>query len=205
MSEEVFDRNHADELTLRIAERLGKRQQKLACMDEWDAGTHQRMKWQPKLVIPVFAVAACLAAAVVILSPVSNHSGNLLEETGVSVPEFEAFRSAVQEQEEVAQLMSEQKYTEAMQKAEAALALSDSELQKMEHALQMNDDEVLADEKKTEQVVNGELRWAYIYLLLREGRQEEAYEQIKLYIKLPPDCISHLDEAQVLMKKLKEK
>ena len=86
---------------------------------------------------------------------------------------------------------------------EAALEHSDRELRGLDMALLDNDDEVLAYAEEAEQILNGELRWAYIYLLVREERKEEACEQLKLYLKLPRGVVQHREEAKALRKKLR--
>lgn len=200
MSEEVFDRKSADELTLRIAERLGKRQEKLDRMAEWEPKS-QRVKLHP-IVISALAIAACLVVAFIIQMPKTNSFDNPLDELGIAAPGFDVYRSAVPELSEITQLISEQKYADALPKVEEALEHSDMNLRELEVALQDSDDEVLNDEKETEQVVNGELLWAHIYLLVRENRNVEACEQIDLYLKLPSSLISHEEEAKALKKRL---
>lgn len=196
MSEEVFDRKSADELTLHIAERLGRRQEKIDRMAEWER-KGQRMKMHP-IVLSALAIAACLVVAFVMQMPRTNP----LDELGIAAPGFEMYRSAVPELSEITQLISDQKYVDALPKVKEALEHSDMNLRELEIALQDSEDEVLNDEKETAEVLNGELRWAYIWLLVHENRNEEAVEQIRLYLELPSELISHEAEAKALAKKI---
>ena len=200
MSEEVFDRKNADELTLRISERLGKRQEKIDCMAEWER-SDRRVKLHP-IVLSALAMAACLVVVFAIQIPRANSLGNPLDELGIAAPEFELYRSAVLDLSEISQLIDNQEYADALPKVERAMEHSDRNLKEMESALQNTDDEVMTEEKETEQVLNGELRWAYIWLLVHENRNEEAMEQIKLYLELPSELISHEAEAKALAKKI---
>ena len=200
MSEEVFDRKKADELTLRIADRLGKRQEKIDCMAEWERGS-RRMELRP-ITLSALAIAACLVVVFIIQIPRTSNSSNPLDELGIAAPSFELYRSAVPELSEITHLISDQKYIEALPKVHEALEHSDLNLRELEMALQNNDDEVLSDEKETEQVLNGELRWAYIWLLVFDNNNEKALEQIDLYLNLQLSLISHEVEAKELKKKL---
>lgn len=200
MSEEVFDRKNADELTLRISERLGKRQEKIDCMAEWER-SDRRVKLHP-IVLSALAMAACLVVIFAIQMPRANGLGNPLDELGIAAPDFELYRSAVPDLSDITQLISDQRYADALPKVEEALIHSNSNLQELESALQNTDDEVLTEEKEAEQVLNGELQWAYIWLLVRDNKEEKAIEQIKQYLELPSHLISHEEEARTLKKRL---
>lgn len=201
MEEEVFDRKSADELTLRIADRLGRRQEKLDRMAEWERPA-RKIAWRP-VVLSALAMAACLVVAFVVIAPWRTTEESPLDELGIAVPDFEDYRSAVPELSEISKLIANQQYADALPKVEAALEHSDRELRGLDMALLDNDDEVLAYAEEAEQILNGELRWAYIYLLVREERKEEACEQLKLYLKLPRGVVQHREEAKALRKKLR--
>ena len=202
MSEEVFDRKNADELTLLIADRLGRRQEMLDRMAEWERPA-RTIAWRPA-VLSALAIAACLAVAFVVLKPAAGDgTGNLLDELGIEAPTFEEYRAATPQLSEITTLIENENYALAIEKVELALEHSDRELRGLEMALLDTDDEVLAYAEETEQQLNGELRWAYIYLLVRVGRTEDALAQLKRYLKLPSYVMQHKDEAKALRKKLK--
>ena len=196
MSEEVFNRKSADELTLRIAARLGARQEKIERMAEWERPAFI-IKWRP-LVLPAMAVAACLIVALVVIAPRHSMGVSSPDELDISAPDFEDYRAAMPELTEITQLIAAGSYSEALPKVEAALQQSDSELSEKERALSENDDEGLAYEVETSQVLNGELRWAYIYLLVRNNNIRSAHAELERYLALPSGTISHQEEAKDL-------
>ena len=81
-----------DELTDRIASRLGARQQKLEQMEQWDKAPAKRTITRLRPLFVCLAVAACLAA-VVWVAPWQS-STNPLDELGIGTPEITVYRSA---------------------------------------------------------------------------------------------------------------
>lgn len=199
MTEEFFDRKCADELALRIADRLGERQRKLDCMAAWEQPA-RKVRLHP-MVLSVMSIAACVAIAFVLFTP-SRSTKSPIDELGIGVPTFEEYRAASQ-MSEISQLLVEQKYAEALPTVETELAHSDEDLQGLMQKAHGNVDEELAYEIETEQMLNGELRWAYIYILVRESRNEEACSQLLQYLALSPDVAMHREKAEALMNKLK--
>lgn len=206
MSEEVFSRKDADELTRRIADRLGERQQKIDRMAEWESAEQRAGGLTVSLrpILAVLAVAACLVVALVVIAPWRS-TVSPLDELGIGAPTFEEFRAPVPELSEITGLIESKNYADALPKVEAALEHSDRELRGLEMALLDTDDEILAYAEETEQMMNGELRWAYIYLLVREERNEDALSELKRYLKLPARVCTHRDEAKALQKAIKKK
>lgn len=201
MTEEFFDRNCADELTARIADRLGERQRKLDCMAMWEKPA-RRVNLQP-VILSVMSIAACVAVAFMLFAP-SRSTLNPLDELSIGVPTFEEYRAAMPRLTEISQLLSEQKYAEALPIVVEELASSDADLQELMQKAQGGTDEELAYEMETEQVLNGELRWAYIYILIHENKTEEAYKQLQQYLEAVPDMALHREEAAALMRKIKK-
>lgn len=198
MENERFDRSEADELDKRIIERLGQRQTKLERMAEMEREA-TRTNLRPLLV--ALGVAACLAVAFLI-SPLWQSSLSPLDELGIAAPSAENYRAAQPELTEIAQLIEAQRYDEALTKAEKALCRSDVKLEELEEASAICDDEALDYEAEEERVYNGELRWTYIYLLVRADKNKEARHQLKLYLKDAKD-VAHRDEAKALLEKIK--
>ena len=198
MTEEFFDRKCADELTLRIADRLGERQRKLDCMAVWEQPA-RKARLHP-MVLSVMSIAACAAIAFVLFTP-SRSTKSPIDELGIGVPTFEEYRAASQ-LSEISQLLVKQKYAEALLIVETELVHSDEDLQGLMQKAHGNVDEELAYEIETEQMLNGELRWAYIYILIHENKNEEAYKQLQQYLEVAPDMALHREEAETLMRKM---
>ena len=198
MSEEVFNKQEADGLCRRIIDRLGLRQEKIDRMAEMERAEH-RVRLRPMAVI--LAIAACLVVAFLI-SPLWRSTLSPLDELGIEAPSTENYRASTPELTEITQLMEAQRYDEALAQAEKALSHSDVKLDELEFASAVSDDDGLLYEAETERVYNSELRWTYIYLLVRTNKTKEARRQLKLYLKHPQDC-EHLDEAKALQKALK--
>ena len=201
MTEEIFDRKCADELTLRIADRLGERQHKLDCMAKWEQPT-RKVSLRP-MILSVMSIAACVVIAFVLFTP-SRSTMNPFEELGIGVPTFEEYRAAMPRLAEISQLLIEHNYAEALPIVKEELANSDIDLQKLMQKVQDNADEELAYEMEMEQILNGELRWAYIYILVYENKTEEACKQLQQYLEMTPDRMSHREEAEALIRKIKK-
>ena len=198
MEDEKFNLHEADELDRRIIERLGERQMKLYRMAEMERGA-KRMNLRPLAV--ALSVAACLAVAFLI-SPLWRSSLSPLDELGIAAPSMENYRAAQPELTEIMQLIEAQRYDEALAQAEKALGRSDVKLEELDYASATCDDEAIAYEAAEERVYNSELRWTYIYLLVRAEKNKEARRQLKIYLKYAKDA-EHEDEARALLEKIK--
>lgn len=197
MNEECFDKQEADELTVRIADRLGERQQKLERMVEWErkaTATNVRpMYW-------VGAVAACVAV-VVMMMPFWGTDSSPLDELGIGAPTMTEFRAATPEASEIMRLIEQNDFEAAIAKTEAALDKSEKELKELERLTVGWDDEEMNYQLEQETVVNGELRWTYIYLLVKTDRKKEAKKQLKYYIRHHSKS-ENIEEARALLKAL---
>ena len=202
MNEEVFVKQEADELTNRIANRLGERQKKLEQMEKWE-----RQEKKPVRLRPIFvtvAVAACIAA-LFFFSPFGGHEQSLVDELGIATPNMTEFRAANKDMTEIASLMENEDYEKALEKTEMALNRSDESLKMLEEvAAEWDDDEAVRYDQELEWAVNSELRWTYIYLLVKQGHKREARKELKRYLQYPEYC-EHEAEAKALLNKLKEK
>lgn len=200
MNEDVFIKQEADELTNKIADRLGERQQKLERMAEWE-----RQNKKPKHLRPIFmtlAIAACIAA-LFFFSPFGQDGQSCLDDLGIAPPSMTDFRAASPELTEISNLMEKEDYENALEKTEAALARSEESLKMYYETEEIwGDDEAIKYDKELEWEVNSELRWVYIYLLVKQGRNKDAKKEIKRYLKYPDYC-EHEAEAKALLEKLK--
>lgn len=208
MSEEVFNRQDADGLTLLIADRLGERQKKLDRMAAWERDLEEgraerRRTWVP-VTVSFLAIAACVVVAFVVLRP---WDGNVspLDELGIGAPEFEDYRGDMPELPEIQKLISAGDYDEALIRVERALEVSSTEVRDMEWGVAFADDDEMQYILDEMTMLNGELRWARIYLLVRQGDEEEALKELRCYLKMPSRLLRHTDEARALRKALKKK
>lgn len=198
MTEEVFTRTEADELDLLIADRLGERQRKLDRMASWE---------RPTRIVPLgpvmvaLAVAACLVVALVVIAPWKT-TVSPWDELELGSPTSEMMRAATPDMAEITQLIEAQNYDAAIIKTEQALAQSDRELQILSHVMLYGEDDELLYEEEMEQLNNCQLRWTYIYLLLRMERNGDARAELKRYIKFKN--APHRAEAKELLKRIKK-
>ena len=189
-----------DELTDRIASRLGARQQKLEQMEQWDKAPAKRTITRLRPLFVCLAVAACLAA-VVWVAPWQS-STNPLDELGIGTPEITVYRSASSDANAINALIDQGKYEEALNKVEAALAHSDDEVSLAEEfADAVGDDEAIYDTMLAYQE-NAQLRWMKIYLLVKLELNKDAKRELKTYLRYR-EFAEHVDEAEELRKALK--
>ncbi len=197
MTEEVFIRKDADALDLLIADRLGERQRKLDRMATWERPARSV---QLRPVMAALAIAACLAVAFVVIAPWKT-TISPWDELGLESPSSETLRAATPDMAEITQLIEAQNYDEAIVKTEQALAQSDRELRILSDALLGGEDDELLYEEEMEQLNNDQLRWTYIYLLVRAERHDDASAELKRYLK--NKRAEHREEAKALLRKLK--
>lgn len=196
MSEEVYVKQEADELTNRIADRLGERQQKLERMAEWEHTSH-KSKVRP--IYWIGAAAACVA--VLLLMMPFWKTTNAWDDLGLDVPSMTEYRAAIPEISSIMQMIDDKDYSSALEKTRQALERSDWMVEATEELVAGWDDEEMIYELEQEVVKNSEIRWTYIYLLVKTGKKREAKKQLKRYIKSDPYC-EHLEEAQTLLNAL---
>ncbi len=198
MENEVFIKESSDELTQRIANRLGERQQKLEQMAAWEQSS-KGQKMRPLYYLT--AVAACVAA-VVLFWPTSKLSP--AEELGIGVPTMTEYRDASPEISRIEKFISEEKYEDAIRVTEKALKNSDLAIYELENIPEIWENlEEMEYEDNLARVKNAELRWTYIYLLVQLERNKEARKELKTYLKEPQYC-EHEEEARKLLKQLKK-
>lgn len=197
MNEDVFTRDPEDKLTERIVSRLGARQQKLEQMAAWEQTRH-KAKIRPIYIIS--AVAACIVV-VLLISPLWKTSTSPLDELGIGAPTLTEYRAASPEMTEINRLIKEENYVAALTKTEHALKNSDEMLGDLISVAEMSDDEDIWYDVELEYVANSELRWTYIYLLVRTENYKKARKELKRYLR-DKDC-EHRTEAEALMKKIK--
>lgn len=198
MNEEVFVKNEADGLTARIAYRLGERQQKLERMAAWERHTASG-KMRPLFL--TVAIAACVAA-LLLFSPFWRSGTSPIDELGIAAPTLTEYRAASPEMTEIAQLLEKENFDEALQKSEKALRKSDDMIKELYAVAEMwGDDEAVLYDLNLEQTANSELRWTYIYLLVKQGRNRDAKKELKRYLKTPEYC-EHEADAKALLEKL---
>lgn len=198
--EEVFVRNEADDLTRRIVDRLGQRQEKLDRMAEWDkpakAAGHRR------LYIAGLAIAASIAVVFILAPWRSNTALSPLDDLGIGAPQLTEFRSAMPELSKINQLIESKDYEAALAKTKEALAKSDYMLTELANVGDMwGEDEALQYEEQLEREANSQLRWAYIYLLVKTERNKEAKKELKRYLK-DTDFCEHEQDARELLSRI---
>lgn len=202
MNEEVFIRQEADELTNKIADRLGERQKKLERMAEWEKQAKKPVRLRPIYV--TIAVAACIGV-LFFFSPFSRTNESVLDDLNIGTPSLTEYRAANKDMSEIANLMENEDYEKALEKTEIALNRSNESLKMLaEVAAEWDDDEAVKYDQELEWAVNSELRWTYIYLLIKQGHKKEAKKEIKHYLQYPEYC-EHEAEARALLEKIKNK
>lgn len=185
-----------DELTQRIAKRLGERQQKLQCMQEWERPA--RRLFLPR-TMAVLSAAACVAI-ILMVAPWKGYSP--LDELDIR-PDLTEFRSGYPQMAEMQRLLENMEYEEALVLAEQMLQQSDEEIEevKVDTNLQY---EMAEYECHMMRTMNSELRWTYIYLLVKAKQNEEALQQLERYIS-DVAYAHHRDEAIALQEKMLKK
>lgn len=200
MNEERYNKTEADALTQRIADRLGARQQKLDLMEQWQRSS----KGTPRLrrLYIGAAVAAGLAALTIVVPIWRQNATSPLDELGIERPQLTEYRSAESVAAEIDRLIDEENYELALRKTQKALKGSDLTLDELTYVPELWDDQEEAQyEEAAERAHNSDLRWTYIYLLLKTGDEKTAKKELKKYLKHPEYC-EHEQEARELLKKL---
>ena len=183
-----------DELTQRIVERLGERQQKIQCMQEWERPA--KVVSLPR-TLAVLSAVACVTM-IFIIAPWQRTS--LVDELGVS-PHLTEFRSGYPQLAEVQRLLETSEF-------EAALVLTQQLLTQLDEEINKDfvdvEDEMEVYERTVMCTVNAELRWTYIYLLVKMEQYEEARLQLDSYIN-DVEYVHHREEAAILREEIEKK
>lgn len=178
----------------RIVSRLGARSEKMERMEVWERSARKNRRLT---YFTVAAIAACLAL-ILVINPFSG--SNVMDELGIQKPSTLEFRAAVPELDEVDRLIDSGKYYEALDIAEAELKDSDTRLKELAR-LDIENDEELQYEYRCEKLLNAELRWAYIYLLVMAECDRTAIKELKRYLKEDEFC-THRKDAENLLRAL---
>ena len=153
-------------------------------------------------ILITLGIVVCVAA-LFFFSPFEQSGQSCLDDLGIAPPGMTDFRAASPELTEISNLMEKEDFDNALEKAEAALERSEEALKMYYETAEMwGDDDAIKYDEEMEWVVNSELRWIYIYLLVKQGRKKDAKKELKRYLKYPDYC-EHEAEAKALLEKLK--
>lgn len=199
MNEEKFNPNAADGDTMLIVARLGERKRKLERMAEME----QRMvrRTTARLYTSIVSAMAAVILLTLVLVPLWRMQISPLDKTGISQPTFSDYRSGNADIAEITKLMNRQDYKQALTVTKKALHTSDIALKDLYGKDVEFDDEELVYEEELERNTNSELRWAYIYLLVKLDDVKEARRQLHKYLKAKDYC-QHQAEAKALLEEI---
>lgn len=199
MNEEKFNPNVADGDTMLIVARLGERKRKLERMAEME----QRMarRTTARLYTSIVLAMAAVILLTLVLVPLWRMQISPLDKTDISQPTFSDYRSGNADIAEITKLMNRQDYKQALTVTKKALHTSDIALKDLYGKDVEFDDEELVYEEELERNTNSELRWAYIYLLVKLDDVKEARRQLHKYLKAKDYC-QHQAEAKALLEEI---
>ena len=199
MNEEKFNPNVADADTMLIVARLGERKRKLERMAEMEHRLARRTT--VRLYTSIVSAVAAVVLLTLVLVPLWRMQMSPLDKTGISQPTFSDYRSGNADIVEITKLMNRQDYKQALTVTKKALHTSDIALKDLYGKDVEFDDEELVYEEELERNTNSELRWAYIYLLVKLDDVKEARRQLHKYLKAKDYC-QHQAEAKALLKEI---
>lgn len=199
MNEEKFNPNVADGDTMLIVARLGERKRKLERMAEMEQRLARRTT--ARLYTSIVSAMAAVVLLTLVLVPLWRMQISPLDKTGISQPTFSDYRSGNADIAEITKLMDRQDYKQALTVTKKALHTSDIALKDLYGQDVELDDEELVYEKELEGNNNSELRWAYIYLLVKLDDVKEARRQLHKYLKAKDYC-QHQAEAKALLEEI---
>mgnify|MGYP000818332422 FL=1 len=199
MNEEKFNPNVADADTMLIVARLGERKRKLERMAEMEQRLARRTT--ARLYTSIVSAMAAVVLLTLVLVPLWRMQISPLDKTGISQPKFSDYRSGNADIAEITKLMNRQDYKQALTVTKKALHTSDIALKDLYGKDVEFDDEELVYEEELERNTNSELRWAYIYLLVKLDDVKEARRQLHKYLKAKDYC-QHQAEAKALLEEI---
>lgn len=199
MNEEKFNPNVADGDTMLIVARLGERKRKLERMAEMEQRLARRTT--ARLYTSIVSAVAAVVLLTLVLVPLWRMQISPLDKTGISQPTFSDYRSGNADIAEITKLMNRQDYKQALIVTKKALHTSDIALKDLYGKDVEFDDEELVYEEELERNTNSELRWAYIYLLVKLDDVKEARRQLHKYLKAKDYC-QHQAEAKALLEEI---
>ena len=189
------DNKVSDEMQQLIVSRLGERQKKIERMQQMERSSKKRIMFPASIAL----VAACIIGFIFLI-PTSQVSP--LDELRIE-PTTSVFRGSSAEKDAIVNLVNHKEYEKALEKTQELLHQSDVIITEINADINEDMDEESVYEEQQEQIENSDLRWLYIYLLVRNGKNEEAMEQINTYLARPVYAI-HGEDAQALLKALKK-
>lgn len=199
MNEEKFNPNVADGDTMLIVARLGERKRKLERMAEMEQRLARRTT--ARLYTSIVSAMAAVVLLTLVLVPLWRMQISPLDKTDISQPTFSDYRSGNADIAEITKLMDRQEYKQALTVTKKALHTSDIALKDLYGKDVEFDDEELVYEEELERNTNSELRWAYIYLLVKLDDVKEARRQLHKYLKAKDYC-QHQAEAKALLEEI---
>ena len=187
-----------DQMTKLITERLGERQEMLRKIEKWEKKSSKKL---PFTLVSTLAVAACLAV-MFILNPFTSSSP--LDEVGIEQPTILMVRGNSEDIAEVERLMNKPDYQTAVIKVQNILCHIKM-LKEMVWDLPEDFDKEEAEYEISQyDMMESDVRWTYIYILVKVNDFDIAKKELKKYIK-HPEYAQHLDEAKELLEVLKKK
>lgn len=193
--------HESDELSVMIIDRLGERQRKLDRMCDWE-NRHFSKQRGIRLISIGMAVAAC-ALALFVVVPIHFRRNSPLNEFGIEYSSMEEFRAASLDMAEIADLIERENYDDALEKSKSLLVDSDKKIREyLSLYLNVEDNEEYLYEIQEEVLINEELRWTCIYLLVKTERYKEAVAESDIYLEYK--CKEHRTEVEKLLKLLKK-
>ena len=194
--EKFNDGRHAcDEVERLVVDGLARRQEKLDRIARWESTA----KYRVRALYAAISAAACIAI-VFVTGNLFQDGGSVIDELGIQAPRMEVFRSAAPEFMVVENFMADGEYYKALDAAAAALKKSDKTVKAYEKEAAWGDEE-WEYEYKYERLMNSEMRWAYIYLLVLADCEKDAVKELKRYLEDEEYC-QHKDEAESMLRAL---
>ncbi len=194
--EKFIDGKHAcDNVERLIVDRLAKRQEKLDRIAQWESAAKHRVR----ALYAAISAAACIAIVVVTGDFFGGGNGSdVLNELGIQAPAMEVFRSSAPDFKVVENCMADGDYQKALAVAETALKKSDKMVKALEKEALWGDEE-WEYEYMYERLLNSEMRWAYIYLLVLADYEKSAVRELKKYLNDVDYCL-HKAEAESMLR-----
>ena len=197
MSEEKhYIKEKKDALDDLIADRLGERQKKLERMRQMGKGGTSVTLLRNTPVWIATAVAASLIGLLIMILP-PTHVTSPIDELGIECPSLQEYRSGSPCFTEIQDLLEKEDWSAAQYKVYKALCKSEKD---MDSLLAINERDVAQQyELDVEKEEISQLRWIYIYVLLKESKIDEAVVHIEKYISQEGE---HKHDAEILLKKI---
>ena len=186
--------NDVDKL---IVGRLGERQRKMERIGAMEKAAARERRRIQSILYTAISIAACVAL-VVIVNPFANYNRM---DFAMTRPGFSTFRAALPELVQVEAFIDAGEYYKALDLVEVKLKESDKNIKYAEKEPMLDDEEWMY-EYRSEKLLNGELRWTYIYLLLIVDSENTAVKELKRYMKDEEFCL-HMEEAKDMLEALR--